>query len=142
MFLYGLIALAFVMLVWWTFNFVRTSARIETPVPAGAIGRSQEWPRWLEQAQDAAAQGRWREGVHCAYWCAVFFLETKGAWRIDRARTPREYLRLLPPSSEDRATLSALTGQFEVVWYGSREADVQAFTESIANLKKMGCPAA
>jgi hypothetical protein len=72
----------------------------------------------------------------------VAFLEAKGAWRPDRARTPREYLRLLPASSDDGATLAAITRRFELVWYGNASADAEAFAESVANLKKMGCPAA
>ena len=101
-----------------------------------------DWPLWLAEAQAAAARGSWRDAIHFTYWCAVAFLEAKGAWRPDRARTPREYLRLLPPSSDDGATLAALTRRFELVWYGNANADAQAFAESIANLKKMGCPAA
>src|SRR4051794_39244631 len=56
------------------------------------------WTDWLRRAQAAAASGSWRDAVHLTYWCAVAFLEAKGAWRPDGARTPREYVRLLPSS--------------------------------------------
>jgi hypothetical protein len=138
---YGLMAVAVAGLALATYRFIRRSAAAETMLPVRPIASPMGWPLWLAEAQAAAARGRWRDAIHLTYWCAVVFLEVKGAWRPDRARTPREYLRLLPPSSDDGATLAALTRRFELVWYGNATADAQAFAESIANLKKMGCPA-
>jgi hypothetical protein len=138
---YGLIAVAVLALALATYRFVRRSAAAETVLFSPPVAPPIGWPLWLADAQAAAAIGRWREAIHFTYWCAVAFLELKGAWRPDRARTPREYLRLLPPSSDDGATLAALTRRFELVWYGNANADAEAFAESIANLKKMGCPA-
>lgn len=138
---YGLMAVAVVVLALAAFRFVRRSAATETVLSRRPIASPMGWPVWLADAQAAAARGSWRDAIHLTYWCAVAFLELKGAWRPDRARTPREYLRLLPPSSDDGATLAALTRRFELVWYGNATADAQAFAESIANLKKMGCPA-
>jgi hypothetical protein len=137
---YGLMAVAVVALALATYRHVRRSAAAETVRPAPPVASPIGWPRWLADAQAAAEMGRWRDAIHFTYWCAVAFLELKGAWRPDRARTPREYLRLLPPSSDDGAPLAALTRRFELVWYGNAHADAQAFAESIANLKKMGCP--
>jgi hypothetical protein len=137
---YGLIAVAVVVLALWAARFIRRAATVEAfrsgqlPTPLMA------WPQWLADAQSAAARGQWREAVHCSYWCAVSFLEAKGAWRPDRTRTPREYVSLLSSSSEDRSTLAALTRRFECVWYGTESADAQTFAETIAHLKKMGCP--
>jgi hypothetical protein len=139
---YGLMALAVVALALATYRFIRRSAAAETIVPSRLTASPMDWPRWLAEAQAAAARGSWRDAIHFTYWCAVAFLEAKGAWRPDRARTPREYLRLLPPSSDNSATLAALTRRFELVWYGNANADAQAFAESIANLKDMGCSAA
>jgi hypothetical protein len=98
------------------------------------------WPQWLAGAQAAAARGDWRDAVHLAYWCAVAFLEGKGAWRPDRARTPREYLRALPASSADGLALAALTRRFELVWYGAARADEQTYAEALEHLKSIGCP--
>jgi hypothetical protein len=139
---YGLMAAAVVVLVLATYRFIRRSAAAETILSSRPTASSMGWPAWLADAQAAAARGDWRDAIHFTYWCAVAFLEATGAWRPDRARTPREYLRLLPPSSDQGATLATLTRRFELVWYGNANADAQAFAESIANLKKMGCPAA
>jgi hypothetical protein len=139
---YGLIALALLALAAAAYRFVRRRAPAEVVLFDPVMPAPMEWPLWLAQAQAAAARGSWRDAIHFSYWCGVAFLENKGAWRSDPSRTPREYLRLLPASSEDRATLAALTRRFELVWYGDAHADEAAFAESIANLKKIGCPAA
>jgi hypothetical protein len=138
---YGLMAVAVVALGLAAYRFIRRSAAAETMPSRRPTASPMGWPLWLAEAQAAAARGSWRDAIHFTYWCAVAFLEARGAWRPDRARTPREYLRLLPSSSDDGATLAALTRRFELVWYGNADADAQAFAESIANLKKMGCPA-
>src|SRR3712207_7448718 len=33
----------------------------------------------------------------CAYHAALCRMEEQGVWRVEDSRTPREYLRLLPP---------------------------------------------
>jgi hypothetical protein len=139
---YGLIALALLALAIAAWRFMRQRAPAEVVLSAPVMPAPMEWPLWFAQAQAAAARGSWRDAIHFSYWCAVAFLENKGAWRSDPSRTPREYLRLLPASSDERATLAALTRRFELVWYGDAHADEAAFAESIANLKKIGCPAA
>jgi hypothetical protein len=136
---YGLIALAVAMLAVRTYLFIRRDATVHTIRPDQQPASATPWSDWLADAQTAAASRQWREAVHAAYWCAVSFLETRGAWKPDRARTPREYLRLLPDSSEHRSTLVPLTRRFERVWYGTEQADAEAFDEVIASLKKMGC---
>jgi uncharacterized membrane protein YuzA (DUF378 family) len=137
---YGLIGLAVIVLAAWTFRFMRRSAAAESVVPDRPLVSQKESSVWLSEAHAAAARGNWREAVRLAYWCAVSFLEDKGAWRPDRARTPREYLRLLPPSSEDRPGLTELTRTFELVWYGAEEADSGRFAEALAHLERMGWP--
>jgi len=140
LFVYGVVVLAVLVLTMWTYSLVRREAADETVRREEPAPIAREWSLWLADAQAAAARGHWRDGIHLAYWCAVSFLEANGAWRPDRARTPREYLRLVPPSSEARRTLAALTRQFELVWYGTDTADARAFDEAMAHLKKMGCP--
>jgi len=76
---------------------------------------------------------------HLGYWCGISFLEGQGLWRPDVARTPREYLRLLSPTDTNRDTLRLLTRSFEVVWYGTQEADANAFSDTLTQLEKMGC---
>ena len=139
---YGVVALAVLVLAWWIYGLMRREADIGMIPLDRAPEEKKEWPVWLADAQAAAADGRWREGIHFTYWCAVSFLESTGAWRPDRARTPREYLGLVSSASEAGSTLAALTRQFERVWYGTETADADAFAEAIASLKKMGCPSA
>jgi hypothetical protein len=140
--IYALIAVAVVALALTAYRLIHSNAADRTVLPSRPAAPPKGWSLWLADAHAAAARGSWRDAIHFTYWCAVAFLEAKGAWRPDRARTPREYLLLLPSSSDDGATLAALTRRFELVWYGHGDADAEAFTESIAQLKKMGCPAA
>ena len=93
----------------------------------------------MSEAQEAAASGLWREAVHLAYWAGISFLEEGSAWRPDKARTPREYLRLLPAASEHRSALSALTRQLEVTWYGNDPAGPDTFSETVTLLENLGC---
>jgi hypothetical protein len=136
---YALIGLAVIVLAAWTFGSIRRSAAAESVIPDHPPVSRKESSVWLFEANEAAARGNWREAVRLAYWCAVSLLEDKGAWRPDRARTPREYLRLLPPSSEDRPGMTALTRTFELVWYGAEEADSGRFAEALAHLESLGC---
>jgi hypothetical protein len=48
-------------------------------------------------------------------------------WPADRARTPREYLRLLPPADPRLKNLTTLTRSFERIWYGGLEAGPSDF---------------
>jgi uncharacterized protein DUF4129 len=137
--IYVLIGLAVLALAGWTYRSLKRTAALDTIVPDRGPVSAKEWSIWLAEAQQAAARGHWRNAIHLAYWCAVSFLESHGAWRPDRARTPREYLRLLPAASEHRPSLTALTRSFELVWYGTDEADARSFADALAHLEKIGC---
>lgn len=136
---YVLIALAVVALAAWTYRSLTNSAALDTIVPDRQPVSAKEWSIWLAEAQQAGGRGHWRDAIHLAYWCAVSFLESQGAWRPDRARTPREYLRLLPSASEHRPALTALTHSFELVWYGTDQADARSFADALAHLERLGC---
>jgi hypothetical protein len=136
---YALIGIAVIVLAVWIVGSIRRAAAAESAVPDQPLLSQKESAVWLSEAHAAAARGDWREAVRLVYWCAVSFLEARGAWRPDRARTPREYLRLLPPSSEERPGLVALTRTFELVWYGAREADPRRFEEALGHLERIGC---
>ena len=99
----------------------------------------KHWRRWLAEAREAAQQGRWRDAIHLAYWAAISQLEQGGAWTPDRARTPREYLRLLPGASDKRPVLEALTRHFEIIWYGQHDAGAADFADTLAQLERLGC---
>jgi hypothetical protein len=139
---YTMITAAVLLLLFVGF---RALARDEVP---GGFGHIQvtnpeaEGPQWLAAAQDAATRGNWRDAIHCTYWTAVAFLERRDAWRVDRARTPRECLRLLPPASQDHGALADLTRRLELVWYGNGTADADMFADALASLRRLGCPSA
>jgi hypothetical protein len=138
---YALIAVALLLVARWALHFVQRPASTSTVALRAPAMSTREWSAWLAEARAAAAREEWRDAVHRTYWCAVSYLEDKGAWRHDGTRTPREYLRLLPTSTSRGEALATLTRRCEVVWYGTAPADAQAFTESIENLKQIGCPA-
>ncbi|MGA3211802.1 MAG: DUF4129 domain-containing protein [Terriglobales bacterium] len=108
-----------------------------TPMPFAPSAR--DWRLWLEDARTAANAGQWRDAVHLAYWAGISHLEESGAWVPDRARTPREYLRLLSRASTVRAVLGDLTGQFESIWYGGRGAAAEDFQQTLRFLEQLGC---
>jgi uncharacterized protein DUF4129 len=136
---YSLVAIAVIVLALWAYRSLTQDARTQSIVPEHVAVSARAWQIWLADAQKAAARGEWRQAIHLAYWCGVSFLEARGAWAPDRARTPREYLRLLSPSSEHRPALTALTQNFELVWYGTDPADANRFGEALANLETLGC---
>jgi hypothetical protein len=138
-FVYTLVGIAVLALAYWIYRLIRRDAEMERLIPETAVVSAKEWTIWMAEAREAANQGNWRDAIHLAYWAGISFLEGQGTWRPDRARTPREYLRLMPESSERHSTLKALTRSFEVVWYGNREADAQAYSQTLQELEKLGC---
>jgi hypothetical protein len=137
-----LIGLAVLMLAFWMYRTLLGAAAIDTVFPGPLPATARAWTTWLTDARAAADGGDWRAAVHLAYWCGISFLEGQGAWRPDRARTPREYLRVIPSGSEYAPPLTALTRSCELVWYGTEHADAGTFAQALADLKKLGCPSA
>ncbi len=137
---YGLIAVALGLAIFWT---VRRLRRPEEPEPTREIipftPSARNWRAWLGDARAFAAQNDWRNAIHMAYWAGISFLEAGGAWKPNRARTPREYLRLINSRDPQLPTLSSLTGKFETVWYGQRPAGSADFEETVRYLENLGC---
>jgi Domain of unknown function (DUF4129) len=134
-----LIAIAACVLAIW---LKRTLEKREPEMPREIIPfapSGKHWRKWLAEARSAAADGRWRDAIHLAYWAGISHLEASGAWTPDSARTPREYLRLIQPNNPSRGELAALTRDFEQIWYGSRAASDQQFAESLQHLERLGC---
>jgi hypothetical protein len=82
----------------------------------------RNWERLRQDAEQAARQQRWRDAVRGYYWATIARLESRGLWPTDRARTPREYLRLVLPGNARHDDLRRLTQCFETCWYGSETA--------------------
>jgi len=138
-FVWLLVASAVTTLAWFIYREMKRNARMETIMPEVLPVSAKQWRVWLAEAQAAAAKGLWRDAVHLAYWGGISFLEESGTWRPDQARTPREYLRLLPAESHHRTALSTLTRQLEVTWYGDRPAGAETFAEALNHLEELGC---
>ncbi|MGH2627894.1 MAG: DUF4129 domain-containing protein, partial [Anaerolineales bacterium] len=133
-----LIAVAAVFLVW----LVR--AALVRPVglafdPAIPLRDERAWRDWARQAALAAEGGRYREAIRLAYISGLYRLEELGVWKMDRARTHREYLCLLGVDRAERTSLAALTAVFERVWYGAQVATAPDFDSVINHMEKLGC---
>ncbi len=138
-FVYGLMGLAVLTLGYIAYRSIFVGNNFETVIPKDLPVSAKEWAIWLREARAAAAKHEWREAIHLAYWAGISFLERQGTWKPDRARTPREYLRLLSSSSEHRETLTALTKIFELAWYANRDASERTFSQTLQELEKLGC---
>jgi hypothetical protein len=139
-FVWALIGLAAAVLAVWLYRRLRRREAHIAPrdvLPFAPSARG--WRRWLADARAAAERGDWRDAVHLAYWAAISRLEESGAWVPDRARTPREYLRLLSEKNADRTVLTELTRRFEMVWYGNRPAGRGEFEAAVAGVERLQC---
>ena len=115
-------------------SLARANLRIslgEGTAPSWSGREATDWARLAEQHAAAAA---WRDAVHCLYWAAIISLEDRRAWRPDPTRTPREYLRLLPPASAAQTALREITRTLERIWYGQAEATAEDFRAAAAAL--------
>jgi hypothetical protein len=101
--------------------------RERTPSAATLL---RDWQLWLAEAGLLAEQKQWREAIHHLYWAAIGSMETRGTWRPDRARTPREYLGLLAPGSGSKDDLLCLTRCLERFWYGADSPGERDYDEA------------
>ena len=129
-----------VALAWVLIRIERRSrVRLIPDAPPGPNAPSaRQWQLWFQDAQQMAAQGLWREAIHFIYWAAVARLESKRMWPADRARTPREYLRLFPATDPRRDNLTGLTRSFEKTWYGRHQAGSSDFDEALKMAAGLG----
>jgi len=138
-FVYGLMGVAILLLLYAAYRTFWRDQELVEVVPTDLPVSAKAWTLWLAEARAAAGKGEWRDAIHLAYWAGISFLEQQGFWKPDRARTPREYLRLFSGSDEKRQTLTVLTRIFELAWYARRDASEGAFSETLAQLEKLGC---
>jgi hypothetical protein len=133
-----IVGVAFLALLYWVWRTLSPASR-RRETPAEPVTESNDPRLWAKDALAAADRGDYREAVHCAYWAAVVHLETLGVLKRDRARTPRESLRLLDPHPHEQSLLREFTRRFELIWYGYRPASAQDWYEARSNLEKIGC---
>jgi hypothetical protein len=115
--------LACALLLAWAFRNLQRQRRRMAIETGRQIEQSEERVlNWLREAEACAGRGAFRDAVHCLYWASISALEGRRLWQPDRSRTPREYLRLLDPSSPVSPILRRQTRSFETIWYGLRPA--------------------
>jgi hypothetical protein len=135
------IVLAFALICYWVYRTVsRRVAMDELPVTSSASPSDARL--WVREAMAAADRGDYREAVHCAYWAAIARLEDLKLLKRDRARTPRESLKLLTDYPAEQNSLRDLTGRFELIWYGYSPASQTDWSAAKNLLEKFGCLAA
>ena len=135
---WSVIALAFLALCYLVWKWMIRFQSVEAAQPVAASSPSDA-RQWIQEALRAAECGDYRVALHCAYWGAIARLEDLGRLSRDRARTPRESLRLLESQPGDHRLLHALTGLFERVWYGYRAASEGDWAGAKELLEKIGC---
>jgi len=111
-------------------------ASLDLGPEAGARPRARELA--LRALAEARA-GNARESVRIGYNAAVVRLEEQGAWGVEDARTPREYLRILQNSDARHASMLDLTQRFEQIWYGNRTVAADDTPRVTAHLEALGC---
>lgn len=138
--IYTLVGLALLVALIWTVRSLRRKEEVLPPREIMPFAPSaKNWRMWLAEARRAAEIQDWRNAIHLAYWAGISSLESGGAWKPNRARTPREYLRLMGSRNPHFPPLSAITKKFEVVWYGDRVAAEADFQETLTQLEQLGC---
>jgi hypothetical protein len=139
---WGVTALAFGLLVWLTWRLLRGVSREAAVAPRPGRGLDPIDARaWAARARAAASGGDAREAVRCAYHAVLHRLDEDGAWTIAEDRTPREYLRLLPPADRREAAVSFVARLFEGTWYGGAEPALDDARTAVRHLSDIGCDA-
>lgn len=140
LFIWGICIIAGVLLLWALYRWV-TRQSFDIPereiIPFSPSARN--WRDWMKEARLAVDRGDLRDAIHLAYWATISHLESSGAWKPDRARTPREYLRLISQVDVSRPLLTEITREFEYVWYGNRIPAAAQWQSFLAKVEQIGC---
>jgi hypothetical protein len=128
-------------MAWLMRSFLRRpiGAALELKGPIRVVRGSRDW---AHEALEASRGGNYRDAIRLAYWAGVYRLAELGFWHVDRTRTHREYLRLLPEAldaGKRRSALAEVTTRFERVWYGKQAASRDDFQFVITQLEMLGC---
>jgi hypothetical protein len=111
----------------------------QTAVPEAVPESRRAWLDYGSRAARAAEAGDHREAIRLAYWAGIYRLEELGVWHAESTRTHREYLRMIPERSLQRAPLTAITQTFELSWYGGQPASEDEYQDVTHHLEEMGC---
>jgi uncharacterized protein DUF4129 len=137
-FSWGVIVLAIVAVFYVLYRWLSQSTG-EVKFKAETEPMTSDVRHWLQEALKAAERGDYREAIHCGYWASVARLEEMRVLPRDRARTPRESLRLLEHNPREQGVLQTVTRSFEPIWYGYRPASHEEWAATKEQLEKMGC---
>lgn len=136
LFAYAATLAALAVLVGWLVHALRRASRAAQPPIDPSPGRRMSAQAW---ARRAIAATDLREAARCAHRAVVSRLDEEGAWRLDDARTPREYLRLLPADHRRRPVAEDITRRFEEIWFGGRPAGDHDRGAIVSRLREIGC---
>lgn len=129
---WGLAGLACALLLVWGMRTVRRQRlRLRLEATRQVEVTEERVLNWMREAEEHAARGAFRDAVHCLYWASISTLEGRRLWHPDRARTPREYLRLLDSATEAAKLLRRQTVSFETIWYGLRAAEQTDYEQAL-----------
>ena len=134
---WGTLMLALSLLVLWVLRALDRQ-RIALGRLGGDAARAEadaESRAWADLARAHAANGAWRDAVHCLYWASIVALEDRRTLRRSGTRTPREALQLIDPASKLREPLRAQTGAFERIWYGQQAAAESDYNEALEHYR-------
>ena len=135
---WGVLFLAVILLFYTVYRWLTKSANAVN-FRAEAEPIASDARHWMQEALAAADRRDFREAMHCAYWAAVAHLEDVRLLPRDRARTPRESLRLLEQHPREQSLLQSVTRNFELIWYGYRPVSATEWAGTKEQLEKMGC---
>jgi Domain of unknown function (DUF4129) len=135
---WGVLFLAVVLLFYVAYRWLARSSKT-AEFRAEVEPRGSDVRHWTQEALAAAERGNFREAIHCAYWASIARLEDVRILPHDRARTPRESLRLLNQHPKEQGVLQIVTRSFELIWYGYRPVSATDWAGTKEQLEKIGC---
>ncbi|HSC25753.1 MAG TPA: DUF4129 domain-containing protein [Vicinamibacterales bacterium] len=123
----------------WLHRSTRTwigTAALEIGAPEEASAPAREWAL---RALAALRDGQTGEAARCAYRAALQRFEELGIWRVDAARTAREYTRLLEAGDARRDPFLDIARVFERTFYAGRLIAPDEALRLTAHLETIGC---
>jgi hypothetical protein len=117
-----------------------SETRAPTPSPVAENKKTQveiDVERLLDRARQAAAEGRFADGIADAYAALLRQLEGERLLRIDPWRTNGDYLRELARRPEVRAEVLPLVRRVEAVQFGREEPTRERFDVVLREVERL-----